>query len=731
MPLELDRRRVLALIAASASGLGAVRTAGAVAPELIGRMTLAEKLGQLNMVAATSAVTGPTVTGDVEAAVRAGRVGSILNLWGREAVREAQRVAVEETRLGIPLFFGLDVIHGFRTIFPIPLAEAGAFDPVLWEETARLAAEEAAAVGLDLTFAPMLDIARDPRWGRIAEGPGEDPLVAALLASAKVRGFQGDALSGLAATAKHFVAYGAAAAGRDYAPVDVSERALVEIYLPPFRAAVDAEVVAIMPAFTDVAGVPLTANRALLRGILREAWGFSGVVISDYRAIDELIRHGVAGDNVEAAALALAAGVDIDMMSFAYEQGLPEALRRGRASMADIDAAVSRVLELKRRLGLFDDPYRRCSGAGPETPARLARRRGAAREAARRSIVLLQNRDGALPLPGAPGRVALIGPLADAASEMLGPWAAAGRGDEAVSVLAGLSAAVPGAAIEHVAGVPVEGGEDAGIAAAVAAVARADRVILCLGEGAWMSGEAASRARIDLPGRQSELAAAVLGTGKPAAVLLFSGRPIAMPEVFDRAAAVLACWFPGSEAGHAITDLLTGASAPSAGLPVTWPRHVGQVPIFYAARSGGRPEEAGNKYSSKYLDMPNSPQFAFGHGLTYTTFDIGDPVASVADRLVVETVVLNVGGRAGAATVFLFIRVPVASVARPLLELKRFAQVELGPGEKRMVRFELDRADLAFPGPDLEPLVEPGEIEAHVGFSADSADLRSTTFRLG
>jgi beta-glucosidase len=726
-----DRRRVLALLAAgTALPAPASRPAHSRTAELIADMTLAEKLGQLTMVSASYAVTGPVVVDDVAASLRAGRIGSLFNLWGREAVREAQRTAVEETRLGIPLFFGLDVIHGFRTVFPIPLAEAGAFDPALWEETARQAAEEAAAAGLDMTFAPMLDVGRDPRWGRIAEGPGEDPLVGALFASAKVRGYQGNGLSGLAATAKHFVAYGASAAGRDYAAVDVSDRALAEVYLPPFRAAVDAGAVAIMPAFTDVAGVPLTANRALLRETLRETWGFTGVVVSDYNAIAELIRHGVAGDIPEAAALALGAGVDIDMMSFAYERGLPEALRRGLATMADIDAAVARVLELKRRLGLLDDPYRRCAGPDPETPGRMARRRGVAREAARRSMVLLQNRGGVLPFPAAPGRIALIGPLADAPAQMLGPWAGGGRGDEAVSVLAGLRAALPGVPIEHVEGVPVEGGEAAGIAAAERAAERADHVVLCLGEAAWMSGEAASRARIDLPGRQAELADAVLALGKPVVVLLFSGRPIAMPEVFAGAAAVVACWFPGSEAGHAVADLLTGASAPSGRLPVTWPRHVGQVPIHFSARPGGRPEDPDNKYTSKYLDMPNSPQFAFGHGLTYTAFGTGDPVVAVADRVVVEALVLNVGERAGVATVFLFVHDPVASVARPLRELKRFERLALGPGERRTVRFELDRADFAFLGDDLEPVVEPGEIEVLIGLSADPDQLRATRFRI-
>lgn len=698
--------------------------------DLIGTMTLAEKIGQLTMVTAGHAVTGPVVAHDVTGALRAGRVGSFLNLFGAEATREAQRIAVEETRLGIPLFFGFDVIHGFRTIFPVPIAETGAFDPDLWEATARHAAADAAAAGLDLVFGPMLDIARDPRWGRIAEGPGEDPLVGARLAAAKVRGFQGVRLSGVAATAKHFVAYGACTAGREYAPVDISQRALAETYLPPFRAAVEAGAAAIMPAFTDLAGIPLTAHRGLLRTMLRERWGFSGVIMSDYGAIAELVRHGVAGDLVEAAALALRAGVDLDMMAYAYEKGLPEALERGLVTMAEIDAAVARVLDLKERLGLFDDPFIRRAGNGPEVAAVLTQRRAAARSAAGRSLVLLTNRNGTLPLPAVPGRIALLGPLADAPAEMLGPWAAAGRGEEAVSILAGLRAALPDASIEQIAGVDIASDETTDIAATVRAAKAADHVILCLGEAARMSGEAASRARIELPGRQAELADAVLATGKPVIVLLFSGRPIAMADILEKAAAVVACWFPGSEAGHAVADLLTGEVNPSARLAVSWPRHVGQVPIFYAQRSGGRPANPADGYTSKYLDMPNAPQFAFGHGLSYTRFSLAEPIATVDDAVTVETTIRNDGERAGETPVFLFVRDRVASVARPVLELKRFERVALEAGERRLLTFRLQRADFAFPGADLEPVIEPGEIEIHVGFSADPAALHTTTVHI-
>jgi len=699
-------------------------------PAILNEMTLAEKIGQLTMVTAGYATTGPIVAGDTTAALKAGRIGSLFNLWGRDAVRAAQRQAVKETRLGIPLFFGLDVIHGFRTIFPIPLAETGAFDIALWERTAMEAAAEAAAEGIDLTFTPMLDIGRDPRWGRIAEGIGEDPLAGARFARAKVQGLQSRDFAGdgrLAACAKHFVAYGAVTAGRDYAPVDISRRTLEEVYLPPFHAAVAAGVASLMPAFTDLDGVPLSANGDMLRGVLRDRWGFEGIVISDYGAIGELIKHGVAGDLAEAAALALNAGVDIDMMAYAYERGLPDALDRGLVAMATLDAAVMRVLRFKEHLGLFDDPYRRCSGSEGETADRRASRRVAAREAGQRSLVLLKNEGGLLPFGGRHRRLAVIGPLADAPAEMLGPWASAGKGADAVSVLAGLHEALPAVDIVHAEGVSIAGEDRAGIAAAVEVARSADGVILCLGEAAAMSGEAASRARIDLPGCQEELFAAVAETGKPLVVLLFSGRPLSAPDVFARAKAVLACWFPGSEAGRAIADVLTGASSPVGRLPVTWPRHVGQVPIYFAARTGGRPENPADKYTSKYLDLPNAPEFPFGHGLGYGDIAFSDLAVDVGERLAISLTASNRGERDDEVVVFLFIRDPVASVARPALELKDFTRLRLAAGESLRLTFTLTRGRLSFLDQRLQPVFEGGDLEILVGPSADRARLLSTT----
>jgi beta-glucosidase len=703
---------------------------------LLATMTIEEKIGQLNMVASSLAVTGPGELREVREGIRGGRIGGLLNLWGFDEARAVQRLAVEESRLGIPLLLGLDVIHGHRTIFPVPLAEACLFAPDLWEKTARAAAEEATQDGVALTFAPMLDVARDPRWGRIVESPGEDPWVASEIAAAKTRGFQGSDLAApnsLAATAKHLCAYGAVTAGREYASVDVSERTLREIYLPPFSAAVVAGTAAIMPAFIDIAGAPMTANAPLLKGWLRGDLGFGGVVISDYNAIAELLKHGVARDVVEAAALALNAGVDIDMTSNSYVQGLPEALERGLATIAGIDASVRRVLKLKERLGLFADPYRR--GSVELDGAQAEARRELAREAGRRAIVLLTFRSGILPLSSETRRIALIGPLAAAAQEMLGSWASAGRGENAVSILEGLKAALPQCQIDHGLGVDIAGQDTDRISAAVNLCADAQVVVLCLGEAAAMSGEAASRADLGLPGRQRALAEAVFDLGKPVAVVLSSGRPLTLPWLFERADAVLATWFLGSEAGHAIADVLTGKFNPTGRLPVTWPRHVGQAPIFYGQRSSGRPAKAGDRYSSSYLDVPATPQFPFGHGLSYSRFTLLDlrcKPGSVAagESIEVSVIVRNDSQVDGEATLFLFVRDVVASVARPLLELKGVRKIVLAAGQRAHAIWRLPVADLAFVGPTLDPVLEPGRFEIHVGQSADPADLLTDVIEL-
>jgi beta-glucosidase len=707
---------------------------------LIGRMTLSEKLGQLTMTAAGHAVTGPVIAGASLDAIRDGTIGNLLNLIGAEHIHAMQRIAVEESRLGIPLLIGLDVIHGHRTLFPVGLAEACVLDPVVWERTAREAAVEAAADGLAMVFAPMVDVARDPRWGRSCEGPGEDPWVAQGVATAKVRGFQGDDLAAadaVAACAKHFCAYGAVQAGREYATTDISERTLHEVHLPAFTAAVRAGVAAIMPAFTDIGGLPMTAHRPLLHDWLRGRMGFSGVLVSDYNAIGELLRHGVAADLSAASALALKAGIDIDMMANAYQRGLPAALERGLVAIGEIDAAVSRVLRLKERLGLFDDPYRR--GSRRESADTLQHRRALARAVAGRSAVLLKN-DGTLPLAAGVRRIALIGPLADAAAEMRGPWWAAADETSSVTVLGGLRSVLPQLKVVHVAGGSLTGeGDEAERAAAVTACDGVDAVVLCVGEAATMSGEAASRASLDLPGEQPQLARAVIERARarriPVTVVLFSGRPLVVPWLVEAADAVLAAWFLGTEAGCAVADILGGRVSPSGRTCVSWPRALGQVPIFFGQRPTGRPADPNDFFTSKYLDVPNEPLFPFGHGLTYgrcalSNLRVQPPEITRDDTLEVSVDVINEGERAAEETVFLFSRDPVASVTRPLLELRAVGKIGLRSGERGTLTLQLPAVELRLLDGRLDPVFEPGEVEILVGPCAERTRLLVTRVQL-
>ena len=669
---------------------------------LIAEMTLAEKLGQLTMTAADYAVTGPVITPLSEDAIRSGVIGNLLNLYGTEATRRIQKIAVEESRLHIPLLLGFDAIHGQRTVFPIPLAEAGLFDPVAWEATARVTAEECAGDGLHMTFAPMLDVARDPRWGRIAEGPGEDPFVGSAIARAKIRGLQNGNLAdvgAVAACAKHYVGYGAITAGREYASTDMSEGMLREVYLPPFRAAVESGVASIMPAFTDLNGIPLTASVPLLRDVLRGELGFDGVLVSDYHANAELLNHGVANDLAQAATLALKAGVDIDMMSDAYRVGLPVALQRNLVTMDDIDVCVRRVLTLKERLGLFQDPYRR----GRPGTGVTGQSRALARDIGARSLVLLKNDANVLPL--AARKIALIGPLADAGNEMNGPWGGAGRPEDCVSVLEGLTEA--GLDVRHAPGVAIEKDDLSGLAAALSVCADADAIVLCLGEALLMSGEAASRAHLSLPGRQQDLVDAVFekAAGKPVIVVLFSGRPLAVSELVSHAHAVLAAWFPGCEAGHAVADVLTGKVSPSGRTPVSWPRAVGQIPIFFGERPSGRPFNPKDHFTSHYSDVENTPLFPFGHGLTYGDFELSNLRVVTGDPLTVKVDVVNRGARAAEETLFLFLNQKEPGVTRALLELKGFGKIGLAPSERGTVTLTLSpptgRAQL-FVGPNAE-----------------------------
>ena len=694
--------------------------------DLLARMTLEEKIGQLTMVRGGAGAGGPELSDVQLDDLRAGRIGSILDIWAQDGIRRAQEVAVNESRLGIPLLVTLDVLHGFETIFPIPLGEAAAFDPALWEATARAAAEEASAAWIDLTYAPMLDVSRDARWGRIAESPGEDPWIASRFAEAKVRGFQ-QGLSGpgaLAATAKHLGGYGAVTAGREYNSVDISARTLHEVHLPPFVAAVDEGVAAIMPSFNDLAGVPMTANAPILQDLVRRRWGFDGVMISDFGAVAELLPHGVAADLAEAAALALKAGVDIDMVSDAYPKGMPEALARGLVEEALVDASVRRVLTLKGRLGLLDDPLRQ--RAAPRAK-RTEAHRELALDAARRSIVLLQNRGELLPLRGADAkRLAVLGPLADSAKDMLGPWYAVGKAADTKDFLSGIRAGLPGWQITHAPGTGINDEDPASFSSALDAAGNADLVLLCLGEASGMCGEAASRADPGLPLAQRRFAEAVFALGKPTIVALSCGRPLAAPWLFERADAVLATWFLGSEAGPALADVLTGACNPSGKLPVSWPLDVGQMPISYAQRPTGRPlvTDPANAYMSRYTDIPNEPQFAFGHGLSYARFiyrsvRLSSTMMAPGETVTIEADIANDSPVDGEETAFLFIRDPVASISRPVLELKGMAKIRLAAGDAGTVRFELRSADVAFPDERGEMVLESGAIQILVGPKAE------------
>lgn len=703
---------------------------------LLALMTLEEKLGQLNQLSGMGEPTGPGGTPAGLGQIQRGEVGSFLNVVGADSTRKLQRIAVDSARLGIPLIFALDVIHGYRTIFPVPLAEASSWDTSAVRGAARIAAVEADANGVHWTFAPMVDVARDPRWGRVVEGAGEDPYLGSAMAVARVRGFQGGdpaRRGSIIATVKHFAAYGAAEGGRDYNIADVPERTLREVYLPPFHAAVCAGAQTLMAAFNEVAGVPAHASRWLLTDVLRGEWGFDGAVVGDWAGVAELIPHGVAADRAAAAALALRAGVDIEMVSETYVRDLPPLVRDRRVDPASIDDAVRRMLRLKYRAGLFSDPYRSTDTLRARTATLTAAHRAAARDMARRSIVLLKNDGDLLPLRKDVRTIAVIGPLAADSNAVIGNWAAFGRGEDAVSVLSGIRRAVaPTTRVLHARGTSATGPDTAGIAEAVRVARRADVVILVIGETPDLSAEASSRSSLELPGMQQRLVDAVVASGKPVVVVLMNGRPLAIPRVHDRVPAILETWFLGIEAGTATADVLFGDHNPSGKLPVTFPRAVGQVPIYYAARNTGRPSSA-EKYTSRYLDLPSTPLYPFGHGLSYTRFRYGvarvSPAAPAAgDTIRVDIDVTNAGARAGDETVQLYVQDPVASVTRPLKQLRGFERISLAPGETRTVRFALTADDLAFHDLSMRRVVEPGAFKVHVG--ASSADVQEAMFRL-
>ncbi len=703
---------------------------------LTSMMTLQEKLGQLAQYPSQWSDTGPSVPAGRQEDVRDGKVGSFLSLYTAEATREMQEIAVEESRLGIPLLFAYDVIHGYRTIFPIPLGEASSFNPDLARRTARAATREATAGGVHWTFAPMVDLSREPRWGRVMEGAGEDPYLNSVLARARVHGFQGPSVAAdttVMATAKHFVGYGAPQAGRDYHTVDVSDRTLHEIFLPPFHAALDAGARSVMPGFNEIAGVPMHAHDGLIDGLLRDDWNWNGVVVSDYTAVWELKEHGIADTDLSAGVQAIEAGVDVDMVSGIYGDTLDTAVRSGRLRTEEVNEAVQRVLRAKWDVGLFKNPYRYGNEEREDDVILSDEHRELARTAAHQSMVLLKNENNTLPLDDDVESLAVIGPLADDARSILGEWAASGRAEDAISVLQGLRNR-SGVDVTYVPGLPdVKSTDTANVSDAVAAAQQADAALLVIGEEFNMSGEAASRTSIELPGAQQELAEAVVGTGTPTASVLLNGRPLALTGLDQTVPAILEAWYPGTEAGPAVADVLFGDVNPSGKLPMTFPRVTGQIPIFYNHKNTGRPPVEGQDYKSTYLDTPWTPLYPFGHGLSYTSFSYSAPRTSadsitVNDSVHVQVDVTNTGDRTGTEVVQLYVHDPVASITRPVQELRGTKRSELAPGETRTARFTLTMDDLAFHGPQMERIVEPGRFQVQVGTS--SANVQTTTFRL-
>ncbi|WP_432585331.1 glycoside hydrolase family 3 N-terminal domain-containing protein [Streptomyces sp. HD1123-B1] len=707
---------------------------------LLGRMTVEEKLGQLQQLTwAGNTGPGGGQTEAAEEAARKGRLGSVLNIYGAKYTNALQRIAVEESRLGIPLLFGLDVIHGFWTTFPIPLAQGAAFDPAVAERDAEVSAKEARSNGVHWTFSPMMDVTHEPRWGRIAEGSGEDPFLTAAFAAAKTRAYQGNDLAAkdrLAACAKHFVAYGGAEGGRDYNTVDVSEARLRNQYLGPFRAAVKAGIATVMASFNTISGVPAHGNTHTLTEILKREWDFDGFVVSDYTGVQEMIAHGFAADGADAARLALNAGVDMEMVSTHLVDHGRRLLRSGRITMARLDDAVARILRLKFRLDLFDHPYVD-EDAAIRKPGKEAR--SAARETAARCMVLLRNEKSALPLSASAGSLAVVGPFGDS-TDLLGTWAGPwGESFPAVTVLDAVRDAVPEAKVTYARGVDAAGEDTGGIARAVAAAKGAEATVVVVGEAAALSGEASARSDIGLPGAQEKLIEAIAATGKPFVVVLVNGRPLTIGGWLESAPAVLEAWHPGLEGGHAIADVLLGKVNPGGKLPVSFPRSAGQIPVYYNHENTGRPYDPDNKYTSKYLDLPDGPQFAFGHGLSYTTFDIGEPSLPVrritaealyqGDTVEVAVTVRNTGRRSGDEVVQLYLRDPVASIVQPVRRLCGFRRITLGAGKSTTVRFRLGAAELGFwtHDRDGEFVVEKGEIRLYAGNSSLARGTRTLT----
>jgi beta-glucosidase len=715
--------------------------------DLMKKMTLEEKLGQLNLITlGYGPLTGSTTTSGPVLKVKNGQVGAILGTSGPAAARKVQEAALS-SRLKIPLIFGLDVIHGHKTIFPIPLGLSCTWDPEMAERSARIAATEASADGLNWVYSPMVDISRDPRWGRVAEGAGEDPYLGSLMAAAMVKGYQGPGYrdsAGVMACVKHFALYGAAEAGRDYNSVDMSLLKMYQDYLPPYKAAVDAGVGSVMTSFNDINGTPATANRWLLTDLLRKQWGFKGFVVTDYTAIKELSNHGL-GDLQQVSALALKAGVDMEMVGEGMVNTLARSLKEGKVTLPEIDQACRRVLEAKYKMGLFEDPYRHINEARATRelvkPANLA----LAREVARKSIVLLKNHDQVLPLKKS-GTIAVIGPLADSPDDMLGTWVIVPDRDKIVPILQGIknaagnnasvlfakganftndpllskAAAFYGVTSVNQSGEEIEKASRQMLSEALDVSSKADVIVAVLGEQAAWSGEASSRSDISIPESQKTLLTKLLETGKPVVLVLVNGRPLTLEWEDSHVSAILETWNGGTEAGNAIADVLFGDFNPSGKLTMTFPRNIGQIPVYYNHKNTGRPLDPKDKFTSKYLDVSNEPLYPFGYGLSYTTFSYGETSVSKAglsgnETLTISTTVTNTGKYPGEEIVQLYIWDPVATITRPVKELKKFSKISLRPGENKAVSFTLTREDLKFWNADLKYVFEPGEFIIYVG----------------
>ncbi len=706
--------------------------------DLLAQMTIEEKVGQMVQYNGNGDATGPIKarTRDIED-LKNGWIGSMLNVTGAENTREMQKLVMENSRMKIPLLFGLDVIHGYKTIFPLPLGEAASWDLEAIEKSARIAAIEASAAGQHWTFAPMVDIARDPRWGRIMEGAGEDPYYGSQVAIARVKGFQGKNLSDnntIVACAKHFAAYGAAEGGRDYNTVDMSERMLNEVYLRPFKAAVDAGVGTFMNSFNELDGVPATGNPYLVKHTLKEKWGFKGFVVSDWNSIGEMLTHGVAKDSAEMTLLAINAQNDMDMETSAYRNQLVRLVKEGKVKESQVDDAVRRILRIKFKLGLFDDPYKYCDVQREKEMLLNPEHLKAARDVARKSVVLLKNEGQLLPLNKNLKSIAVIGPLADSKKDMIGNWSAMGDPKDVVTVLEGIKKAVsPTTQVLYAKGCNISDDSTQLFSQAIAMASKAEVVVMAVGESAQMSGEAYSRASIDIPGVQDELIKAVAKTGKPVVVLLMNGRPLTINWVVANISAILDTWLLGTEAGNAISDVLFGEYNPSGKLPVSFPYAVGQIPVYYNHKNTGRPRLDDSKFVSRYIDIPNEPLYPFGFGLSYTTFAYSDLTLSskqisMKDSLSVSVEVKNTGKYDGEEVVQLYVRDLVGSITRPVKELKGFKKIMIKAGESKQISFTLKPSDLAFYTRDMTFKAEPGDFRVFVG--TNSAECKEAEFTL-